>query len=68
MRPDKSLDASGGSGFRNWPGAEKGALIRAAAVAISSYQGEGVGLGLVAALNPGPILSSSPSSVPFTFL
>jgi hypothetical protein len=31
--------------------------------------GEGVGVGLaLAAANPGPILSSSPSSVPFTFL
>ena len=30
--PSKSLDASGGSVFLNWPGAAKGALIRAAAL------------------------------------
>jgi len=36
---------------------------------VSGYHGEGVGVGLaLAALSPGPILSSSPSSVPFTFL
>jgi hypothetical protein len=28
---NKSLDASGGSAFRNWPDAAEGALIRAAA-------------------------------------
>src|SRR5882672_9456436 len=35
----------------------------------SNYSGEGVGLGLeVAVANAGPILSSSPSNVPLTFL